>query len=346
MDRPSGRELGGCGDNRVSHEGSRALQKGGLGRLDRSRTRPLKVGFFVSAMAGGMRDGALRWADLRMMARRAEEIGFDSFWIPDHLIFRLEGQPTHGPWEGWSLIAALAASTRRLEIGSLVACTGFRNPALLAEMADTVDEVSNGRLILGLGAGWHAPEYRAFGYPFDHRVSRFEEALTIVRGLLREGHVDFDGTYYRARDCELRPRGPRPQGPPILIGALASGPRMLSLAARHADLWNGWLMPGRSHADEIAPLRAAVDAACVAAGRDPTTLERTVGVLVDQRPLAGRTSDASNEPQPLTGSAEELAASLRRFAHEGISHLQVIPTVDGLAGVEAFAPVLEILDRG
>jgi alkanesulfonate monooxygenase SsuD/methylene tetrahydromethanopterin reductase-like flavin-dependent oxidoreductase (luciferase family) len=132
-----------------------------------TRQRPPKVGLYVSSIVGGMRDGVLRWPDLVAMARRAEDVGFASFWLPDHLLFRFEGEPAHGPWECWSLLAALAATTSRLEIGSLVACTGYRNPALLAKMADTVDEISGGRLTLGLGAGWHEPEYRAFGYPAD-----------------------------------------------------------------------------------------------------------------------------------------------------------------------------------
>src|SRR5438046_2801072 len=141
----------------------------------------------------------------------------------DHLTMR-EGTQTTPVWEGWSLLSALAASTRRVELGTLVVATSFRNPALLAKIADTVDEISGGRLVLGLGAGWHEPEYLAFGYPFDHRVSRFAEAIAIIHGLLRDGCVDFDGTYSSPRDCELRPRGPRPQGPPIMIGS--TSPRM------------------------------------------------------------------------------------------------------------------------
>ncbi|MGH2559196.1 MAG: LLM class flavin-dependent oxidoreductase, partial [Thermomicrobiales bacterium] len=169
-----------------------------------SSRRPIKVGFFVPAQQGGMADGALRWADIRAMALRAEEIGFDSFWLPDHLITRHPGQPTSGPWECWSLLCALAASTSKIELGTGVICTGFRNPALLAKMADTLDEISGGRLILGLGAGWHEPEFTAFGYPFDHRVGRFEEATQIITKLLRTGQVDFTGEYYTARECELR----------------------------------------------------------------------------------------------------------------------------------------------
>ncbi len=311
-----------------------------------TRKRPLKVGFFISAMVGGMRDGALRWADIQAMARRAEAVGFDSFWIPDHLLFRPKGEPANGPWEGWSLLAALAASTARIEIGSLVVCTGFRNPALLAKMADTLDEISGGRLILGLGAGWQQPEYDAFGYPFDHRVSRFEEAVQIIRTLLREGQLDFSGRFYQVRECELRPRGPRPSGPPILIGALQSGPRMLQLAATYADVWNGWLMSARSHPDQIPALRTVVAAACGEVGRDPSTLARSVGAMVDQRAPHDRPPRREGAPEPLTGSPAELAEALRAFAREGISHLQIVPTLSGLAGVEAFAPVLEELDRG
>ena len=308
--------------------------------------RPLKVGMFVSAMQGGMRDGALRWADIRRMAERSEAVGFDSFWIPDHLIFKAEGQPAHGPWECWSLLSALAASTARMELGTLVLCTGFRNPALLAKMADTLDEVSGGRLILGLGAGWHEPEYATFGYPYDHRVGRFAEAVGLIKTLLRDGAVDHQGQYYTARDCVLRPRGPRPQGPPILIGALASGPRMLRLCAQHADLWNGWLVPHENTPAAVPPLREALDAACAAEGRDPASLGRTIGLLVVPPGLDAALAGADYAPRPLAGSAEEIAAALRGFAAEGVSHVQLMPTTSGEAAVEALAPVLELLDRG
>jgi alkanesulfonate monooxygenase SsuD/methylene tetrahydromethanopterin reductase-like flavin-dependent oxidoreductase (luciferase family) len=311
-----------------------------------------RIGYFLGSITGGMRDGALRWKDIAEIARFAEEVGFDSFWVPDHLLFRFEGQAPHAPWEGWSIISALAASTTRIGIGSLVVCTAFRNPGLLAKMADTVDEISGGRFALGLGAGWHEPEYTAFGYPSGNRIDRFEEAVAIIRTLLRTGHVDHQGRYYELRDCELRPRGPRPEGPPILIGALASRPRMLRLSATYADIWNGWLVPGRSYADQGAPLQLAADAACAAVGRDPGTLERTVGVLIDQRPPDARPSrqyaslstvSLDNEQQPLMGEPEEIAAELRRFGEAGFSQVQVSAALDGMAGVEALAPVLDIL---
>ena len=199
------------------------------------RGRPLKVGLLLPVIEGTMAGDTPRWTDVLAIARRAEELGFDSLWVSDHLLFRLPGreQKPVGMWEGWTLLAALAAATSRIELGPFVSCMSFRNPALTAKMADTIDEISGGRLILGLGAGWHEPEYTAFGFPFDHRASRFEEGFTIIRSLLRDGHVDFAGEWHQARDCELRPRGPRPQGPPLMIGT--KGPRMLRMTLPHVD---------------------------------------------------------------------------------------------------------------
>ena len=186
------------------------------------RKRPFKLGYsFRISSVLGRRDDSLAGDAGDGAAGRG--VGFDSVWLPDHLLFRFPGVRPQGVWDVWSLLSALAATTKRVEIGPLVACTSFRNPALIAKMADTIDEISGGRLILGLGAGWHKPEYDAFGFPFDHRVSRFEEAMQIIHGLLRDGHVDFEGKFYSARDCELRPRGPRPQGPPILWGPTVPG---------------------------------------------------------------------------------------------------------------------------
>ena len=156
----------------------------------------------------------VRWTELETMARLAEHVGFDSVWVGDHLLYR-SGDDVRGPWEAWSLLAGLAAVTERVEIGPLVAATSFHAPAMLAKKAATVDEISGGRLILGLGAGWNETEYRAFGFPFDRRVSRFEEAFTIIRSLLRDGRVDFHGEFYEAEQCELVPRPTRSGGPPL-----------------------------------------------------------------------------------------------------------------------------------
>jgi alkanesulfonate monooxygenase SsuD/methylene tetrahydromethanopterin reductase-like flavin-dependent oxidoreductase (luciferase family) len=241
------------------------------------------------------------------------------------------------------LMAALAAVTKRVEIAPLVACSSFRNPALLAKMADTIDEISGGRFILGLGAGWHKPEYDAFGFPHDHRVSRFEEALKIIHSLLRTGHVDFEGQYYSARDCELRPRGPRPEGPPILIGS--SSPRMMNLMATYADYWNKDRL---NDVDQLLEVEARVDAACVEAGRDPATLGRVVGIQVDMlndQREAFTPRQWVMSPFPLSGSSEELAEQIRNYTRAHVDHL--IVSIDPItpAALEAFAPVLELLDR-
>jgi alkanesulfonate monooxygenase SsuD/methylene tetrahydromethanopterin reductase-like flavin-dependent oxidoreductase (luciferase family) len=281
-----------------------------------------------------------RWADLLALARQAEHVGFDSLWLIDHFLYRFPNDPENrGLWECWSLLSALAAATKRVELGTLVLGAGFRNPALTAKMADTVEEISGGRLILGLGAGYHELEYRAFGYPFDHRVGRFAEALQIIHGLLRDGAIDFEGRYHSARECELRPRAPRPNGPPIMIGSV--GERMLRLTARHADLWNAYFDDTGNRSDGIPSLRAKVDAACVAEGRDPTTLARTASVQI-----VYPTGDVIGSPwpvPPLTGSPAELAAELRRYAREGVSHVQLSLEPMTPASIEAFAPVLELL---
>jgi len=305
-------------------------------------TRGFKLGYFVSAMAGGMRDGALGWRDLKVMAQRCEDLGFDSFFVPDHLIFKPEGEEPHGPWECWSLLSALAACTARMEIGTLVSCVGFRSPALLAKMAETVDEISGGRLVLGLGAGWHEPEYEAFGYPYERRFDRFEEAVQVIRTLLTTGQIDHEGRFYSFRNCELHPRGPRPEGLPIMIGALQSGPRMLRMAARYADQWNGWLVHGRSHPDGLPPLLGALDAACESVDRDMGTLVKTLGIMVDQRPEGQRAGTSA--AQPLTGTDEEIAASIRQFVAHGISHIQLVPTIQGIDGINRLADLFPLLE--
>ena len=298
--------------------------------------RPLKVGLILPDTEREMGGATARWSDLAAMARQAEGLGFDSLWVADHLIYRFAGKEQQGPWECWSNLAALAAITTRVELGPLVACTSYRNPALQAKIADTVDEISGGRLVLGLGAGWHEPDYLAFGYPYDHRVSRFEEAIQIIHGLLRDGRIDFDGTYYQARDCELRPRGPRPNGPPIMIGS--SSPRMLGLLARYGNIWNAW---ARQTLEEIASDRDTVDRAMTAADRDPATVERTVSLLVDLPTATGRPSE---EKEGLKARApEELAAHLARYAEAGIAHVQLMLDPNTLPGMEWAARALEQL---
>jgi alkanesulfonate monooxygenase SsuD/methylene tetrahydromethanopterin reductase-like flavin-dependent oxidoreductase (luciferase family) len=303
------------------------------------RNRPLAVGLLLPDHERQFDGGTARWTDLQEMALIGEAIGADSIWVTDHLLHRAPDEEPRGAWECWSHLSALAAVTKRVELGTLVVCTGFRNPALLAKMTDTVEENSGGRLILGIGAGWNEAEYTAFGYPFDHRVSRFEEALVIIRGLLRDGEVDFDGEYYQARECELRPRGPRAGGPPILIGSHA--PRMLDLLARYGDAWNIWWTHTGNLAAGVPPFAEKVDEACLAVGRDPATVAKTASVLVA---MSGERQSLKGV-SPLGGSPEEIAAGLRAYEGVGVSHLQVRLQPNIPASWEAFGAVLEALDR-
>jgi alkanesulfonate monooxygenase SsuD/methylene tetrahydromethanopterin reductase-like flavin-dependent oxidoreductase (luciferase family) len=238
----------------------------------------------------------------------------------------------------------MAASTSRIKIGPLVAATAFHNPAMLAKMAATVDEISGGRLVLGLGAGWNETEFRAFGFPFDHRVARFEEAFTIIRTLLRDGAIDFDGTYFQARDCELLPRPARPGGPPLLIGS--RGERMLRITLPHVDAWNVWFSDTDNSAAGVPPLRGLVDDICREVGRDPATVERSVAVLVRLAGGIGRVEGAYAEPnaQALTGTPDEMAHELRAYAREGLAEVQVVLDPISLETIEDFAQVLERLD--
>jgi len=202
-------------------------------------------------------DNSVRSYDtVRAVAQQAEADGFDSIWLADHLLYRNPGEPTRGIWESWTVLSALAEATERVELGTLVTCNTFRNPAILAKIATTADEVSHGRIILGIGAGWNEPEYEAFGLPFEHRVGRLEEALQIIRPLLREGYVDFKGQYYQVRNCEIAPRGPRKEGPPLMVGG--EGPRMLRLTAKYADLWNtGYMGSPETMVERIAWIETA-----------------------------------------------------------------------------------------
>lgn len=304
-----------------------------------SMTRPLKVGVQLPET-----EYVPSWDDQRRMAQTAEAIGLDSVWVGDHLLYRDDGMRTRAPWEAWTSLAALAAVTRRVALGPLVAATSFHNPTMLAKKAATLDEVSGGRLILGLGAGWNEVEYRAYGFPFDRRVSRFEEAFTIIRTLLREGRCDFAGTYYRAENCELLPRGPRPEGPPLMVGS--RGARMLAITLPHVQAWNAWFTWFGNSPDGYRPLRGEVDAACRAAGREPAEVERTVALFVAFPGAQGRSmGDLSvADVEPISGEPEVLAATLDAFAEEGVAHVQLVLDPINADTIRALAPTLDRLD--
>jgi probable F420-dependent oxidoreductase len=252
----------------------------------------------------------VRWPEYLVLARAAEEAGFDSIRVGDHLLYRNDGGPERGPWEAWTLLSALAAVTERVRLGPLVACTAFHPPGLIAKMAATIDEVSGGRFVLGLGAGWQEQEFAAFGLPYDRRVSRFEEAFAIVRGLLAGERVTVDGRYWQVRDAVLLP--PPARRTPLMIGS--NGPRVLGIALPHVDAWNTWYTDFGNSAEGFAELNERISAAARDVGRPPEDVERSACVLVvldrssPERPL---------EVPPLEGPPDRIAERLRELSDAG-----------------------------
>ncbi len=284
----------------------------------------------------------IAFGDLIAMAQLAEEVGFDSIWLGDHLLYELPVGP-RGPWEVWTALAALAASTKRVELGPLVASTSFHAPAMLAKMAATVDAISGGRLILGVGAGWNEREYTAFGFPFDHRVSRFDEAFTIIRTLLAEGTIDFHGTYYDVTDSVLHPRSPRPGGPPLVVGSI--GERMQSITLPHVSAWNVWWSDYGNTAVGFAEVKATVDERIAAIGRTGE-IDATAAVYVKLPGGSGRQMGdyPTDAGAPLEGSPSEVADQLREFAEAGATHVQLVVDPIVASSIEWLGDVISQLD--
>lgn len=305
--------------------------------MTQHRGRPLKVGVQLPEV-----EWAPTWPEVAGMARAAERIGLDSIWVGDHLLYKKEGYPPSAPWEAWSTLAALAAITERVELGPLVASAGFHNPSMLAKKAATIDLISGGRLIVGLGSGWNKTEYDAYGYPYDRRVSRFAEAFEIIRTLLREGTIDFAGEFYSAKENVLLPRSPRSGGPPLMVGS--TGERMLAITLPHVELWNIWYDDYENSPEGLAPELTKLDAACERAGRDPGTLVRTICPYVQ---LPGGKGRSAGDPlksrvQPIP--VDRLASELRTYAEMGIGHVMLVMDPITEASIEALAPVLAELD--
>jgi probable F420-dependent oxidoreductase len=263
----------------------------------------------------GPTGGMPGWPDLLAMARASEETGLDSGWIADHFFYRAPDGTESGTHEAWTALSAIAAVTSRIELGPIVLCASFRNPGLTAKMAGTLDEVSRGRLVLGVGCGWHEAEYTSFGLPFDHRVGRFEEWLEIVRRLLAGERVTYSGRFHQADDAVLVP----PPGRRIPILIAAKQPRMLDITARTADAWNtawfGW--PD----DRLRGRLAGLDAAHERVGRDPAAVERTVGIVVRD---PGQPAVPEPEATAIEGSVDDLARALEAYRDLGIAEVQAI----------------------
>ena len=292
--------------------------------------------------AEGAMDGATpRWSDVLAMARAAEDAGFDAVWISDHVGFGDPAGAWSGAWESWTLLSALATATTRVRLGTYVLAMPYRNPALLAKMAETLDEVSGGRVVLGVGAGWNEPEFASYDFPWTSRFARFEEGLRIVVAMLREGRATVHGRLARASSARLEPRGPRPEGLPVMVGA--GGPRMLRLAAELADEWNA----GMRTPAAFATMSAALDISLLEVGRDPSSIRRSVEAMV--QPGGEWPADDPDElgsgDRPITGPPEAIAAAIDRYRALGADHVQVQLRPNRVETIGAVRPVIELLAR-
>ncbi len=303
-------------------------------------SRSLRVGVQLPEV-----ERVVTWPEVRDMATTAEDVGFDSLWVGDHLLYKGDGE-SKGPWEAWSMLAAIAAVTDRVQIGPLVAATSFHSPAMLAKKAVTVDEISDGRLILGLGAGWNQVEFDAYGFPFDHRASRFEEAFTIIRTLLTVGAIDFEGEFYTLRDCELVPPA-RGGGIPLMIGS--EGPRVLRATIPYVDGWNAWHAWYDNSLEGAEALLARIDVACAEAERVPATLSRSLAVFVcaPGRESGVRQGSADRKTSvAIEGDQEMIAEHLMGLAQLGVDEVQLVVDPITRESIEWLGEVLAILDDG
>lgn len=267
------------------------------------------------------------------MARRIEGLGFDSIWVGEHLLYDHEGT-RRGPWEAWTLLAALGAVTERVTIGPLVAALPFHQPAMLAKRAATVQEISSGRLSFGIGAGWNQFEFEAFGLPYDRRVDRFEDSIGVIRRLLAGETVTHRSEFAELNQCVLLPESQF--GPPTyFVGS--NRPRMLSLTLPWVEGWNSFFKSFDNDPAALPALLATIDRACERAGRDPATLERSVALLTQFGPAQSTPRGLS----PLRGSPVELADRWEEVAALGIDEIQLVLdpiTVDSIeAAGEALA---------
>jgi alkanesulfonate monooxygenase SsuD/methylene tetrahydromethanopterin reductase-like flavin-dependent oxidoreductase (luciferase family) len=303
--------------------------------------RDLKLGIVLPLYEDPETGRPHRWDELRTMARLAEAIGFDTVWVPDELLWRVSDWP--GPigwWECIAMTGAVAEATERIEVGTWVLSANQRNPGLTVRAVETLDELSNGRFVFGLGAGSGDDEANAFGLPLDHVVSRFEDSLEIIVPMLRTGRADHVGPYHQARDLESRPRGPRSGAIPLMLGA--GGPRTIALAVRHADIWSYYAQE-RSDPAEFAPRIQQVEAACEAIGRDPATIGRSAGIFVEPTEATG--SEAMGLGVPVRGSADQVADAIRAFADVGVTQVECMLWPTTIASLEAMGPVVERMDR-
>lgn len=291
----------------------------------------MQVGVFMRTSEVNVDDQPIRFRDILGFAQAAEAAGLDSFWVPDHLTFESPEGETFGVWDAYSIMSGLAAATSRIRIGPFVTASIFRNPALLAKMAATIDDISDGRFVLGLGAGNWEAEHTAFGFPFDRRASRLGEALQIIRPLFRDGSVDFQGTYHLAK-TQHRPAGPTDGGPPLWVAA--KGPRLTRTAVQFADaLISIW----PANLAQVTAERSRINAACADVGRDPSTIEHIIGTHLYLP--AGTPNEIGDNA--ISGSTDEIVATLRSFADAGVAHVVVDLRPDvSMAGIAELGEIV------
>jgi alkanesulfonate monooxygenase SsuD/methylene tetrahydromethanopterin reductase-like flavin-dependent oxidoreductase (luciferase family) len=279
------------------------------------------------------------WAEISALVRRAEELGFDTVWTADEIVWRdPDGSNPRGFWECLTMTGAVAASRSTVQVGTWVISALQHNPGMVVKAAETLDEITGGRFVLGLGSGHPAGGANAFGFPQDKTVSRYAEALEIIVPLLRGQPVTFNGEFHHATGAEVLPRGPRPGKIPLMLGGLS--PRTMALATTHADIWSAYAressLPGA-----FKEMIAQLDRICEGAGRDPATLGRSIGVFVE--PGEAKRAEANDLGVAISGSTDQITETLAGFADVGVTRVEIVPYPHTLDTLDQLAPVLAAL---
>jgi alkanesulfonate monooxygenase SsuD/methylene tetrahydromethanopterin reductase-like flavin-dependent oxidoreductase (luciferase family) len=293
-----------------------------------------EIGVCLPVYQYGPERSTPRWSEIQRAALNAEQMGLDTLWVPDELLWRADTASPVGFWDGVSIAAAAAAVTSRIKVGSWVFSALHRNPGIIAKSAETLDEISGGRFVLGLGAGHAGAQSRAFGLADDMVAARFEEALQVIVPLLREGRANIEGTYHSARDLVQQPVGPRPGQIPLLIGGQKA--RGIRNAVLHGDIWSTYA-DEHSTLEELGPRLALFEEICQELERDPVSLGRAAGLSVHPLEPAGDNDEA------IRGSAEQIADTLRAFREGGFSQIDLMVSPGTVEAIDALAPVVEML---
>lgn len=284
------------------------------------------------------------WPQLSRLALLAESSGYDSIWLGDHMMYRDDDPsiPASGPFEAWTTLAGLAAITTRVELGPLVASLGFHNPGMIAKMAATIDQISSGRFILGIGSGWNRAEYLGYGFPYDHRVDRFEESFTVIRQFLETGTSSFKGKHVETEGGLLFPRVVREGGPPMMVGS--HGKRMLAITLPYVTMWNAWFEDYDNSIIQLPRLLTEIDMACELADRDPGTLGKTISPLITLRSDDTPARSGRNPATLIHGhDAAALANEFNGYAELGIAHLQLVLDPINEESIEVVARAIELV---